>query len=243
VDLGDPARKIVAEADSFEHHGSREALARDCRRYDELVARGWRVLRYAWEHVMFDEGWVTDIARTTIVQLRSRLVTRRPTGRRPDSGWSAPLYARRMRRVLVLNGPNLSRLGAREPDVYGTTSYAELADDCRTLGAELDLDVEVRQTDDEAELVGWLHAAVDESVDVVLNPAAFTHYSYATRDACAMVTAAGLTLVEVHLTNPLARETFRHTSVVGAVATGTIAGFGVDSYLLALQAVAARAAR
>ena len=146
-----------------------------------------------------------------------------------------------MRRVLVLNGPNLGRLGAREPDVYGTTSYADLADAGRDLGAELDLQVEVRQTDDEAELVRWLHEAVDEDTDVVLNPAAFTHYSYATRDACAMVTGAGRTLVEVHLTNPLAREGFRHLSVVGPVATGTIAGFGVDSYLLALQVVAARA--
>lgn len=144
-----------------------------------------------------------------------------------------------MRRVLVLNGPNLSRLGSREPDVYGTTSYDDLATACRSLGAELELDVDVRQTDDEAELVGWLHEAVDSATDVVLNPAAFTHYSYATRDACAMVTGAGLRLVEVHLTNPLARETFRHTSVIGGVATGTVAGFGVDSYLLALQVLAA----
>ena len=144
-----------------------------------------------------------------------------------------------MRRVLVLNGPNLGRLGSREPDVYGTTSYDGLVEACRTLGAELDLEVEVRQTDDEAQLVGWLHEAVDGAHDVVLNPAAFTHYSYATRDACAMVTSAGLRLVEVHLSNPLARESFRHTSVVGGVATGTIAGFGVDSYLLALQVLAA----
>jgi 3-dehydroquinate dehydratase-2 len=145
-----------------------------------------------------------------------------------------------MSRVLVLNGPNLSRLGSREPDVYGTTSYEDLATACRATGAELGLDVEVRQTDDEAELLGWLHEAVDTDSDVVLNPAAFTHYSYATRDACAMVTGAGLTLVEVHLTNPLAREAFRHTSVVGGVATGTVAGFGVGSYLLALRAVADR---
>jgi 3-dehydroquinate dehydratase-2 len=144
-----------------------------------------------------------------------------------------------MPRVLVLNGPNLSRLGSREPDVYGTTSYADLVEACQTLGAELDLAVEVRQTDDEAELIGWLHEAVDGGADVVLNPAAFTHYSYAVRDACAMVTGAGLRLVEVHLTNPLTREAFRQVSVVGPVATGTIAGFGVDSYLLALQAVAA----
>jgi 3-dehydroquinate dehydratase II len=144
-----------------------------------------------------------------------------------------------MPRVLVLNGPNLSRLGSREPDVYGNASFDSLVEACQTLGAELDLDVEVRQTDDEGELIGWLHEAVDTSADVVLNPAAFTHYSYATRDACAMVTGAGLRLVEVHLTNPLTRESFRHVSVVGPVATGTIAGFGVDSYLLALQAIAA----
>jgi 3-dehydroquinate dehydratase-2 len=145
-----------------------------------------------------------------------------------------------MPRVLVLNGPNLGRLGSREPDVYGSTSYDDLAQTCQALGGELGLDVEVRQTDDEAELIGWLHEAVDAGTHVVLNPAAFTHYSYATRDACAMVTGAGLTLVEVHLSNPLAREAFRHTSVVGGVATGTVAGFGVDSYRLALRAVAAR---
>jgi 3-dehydroquinate dehydratase-2 len=145
-----------------------------------------------------------------------------------------------MPRVLVLNGPNLGRLGSREPDVYGSTTYDDLAATCRTLAAELGLDVEVRQTDDEAELIGWLHEAVDAGAHVVLNPAAFTHYSYATRDACAMVTGAGLMLVEVHLTNPLARESFRHTSVVGGVATGTVAGFGVESYRLALRAVAAR---
>jgi 3-dehydroquinate dehydratase-2 len=148
-----------------------------------------------------------------------------------------------MRRVLVLNGPNLGRLGSREPEVYGTTSYDDLVAACQRLGKELDLETEIRQTDDEAELVGWLHEAVDTGSDVVLNPAAFTHYSYATRDACALVTSAGLTLVEVHLTNPAARERFRHTSVVGGVASGTVAGFGVDSYLLALRAVAARPRR
>jgi 3-dehydroquinate dehydratase II len=141
--------------------------------------------------------------------------------------------------VWVLNGPNLGRLGARQPEVYGTSSYDDLVGRCARWGAELAMRVEVRQTDDEAELVGWLHVAADEQIPVVLNPAAFTHYSYATRDACAMVTSGGRRLVEVHLTNPLARESFRHTSVVGAVATGTIAGFGVDSYLLALQLLAA----
>jgi 3-dehydroquinate dehydratase-2 len=137
-------------------------------------------------------------------------------------------------RVLVLNGPNLGRLGSREPDVYGTTTHDDLADSCETWGRELGLDVEVRQTDDEATLVGWLHEAVDTGSAVVINPAAFTHYSYALRDACAMVTTP---LVEVHLSNPAAREEFRHVSVVSGVATGTIAGFGVESYRLALDAI------
>lgn len=139
-----------------------------------------------------------------------------------------------MTRVLVLNGPNLGRLGSREPDVYGSTSYAEMARRCTELGAQLGLDVEVRQTDDEAELVGWLHEAADAHTPVVLNPAAFTHYSYALRDACAQRTAP---LVEVHISNPAAREQFRHTSVVAAVASGTIAGFGLGSYELALRAL------
>lgn len=143
-----------------------------------------------------------------------------------------------MTRVLVLNGPNLSRLGSREPDVYGSTSFAELAQLCAQEGAALGLEVEVRQTDDEAELVRWLHQAADDATPVVLNPAAFTHYSYALRDAIAQRTAP---LVEVHLSNPAAREEFRHTSVVAAVASGTIAGFGIDSYRLALRAIAGAA--
>ncbi|GAA2085112.1 type II 3-dehydroquinate dehydratase [Pseudolysinimonas kribbensis] len=140
------------------------------------------------------------------------------------------------RRVLVLNGPNLGRLGSREPDVYGRQDLSEL----RTRLAEVaaaDVEIDLRQTDDEAELIGWLHAAVDAGEPVILNPAAFTHYSYALRDACALITKAGLALVEVHISNPAARETFRHTSVVSAVATGTIAGFGFDSYVLALRGV------
>jgi 3-dehydroquinate dehydratase-2 len=142
------------------------------------------------------------------------------------------------RRLLVLNGPNLGRLGSREPEVYGAATYRELVEVCRTTGAELGLDVDVRQTDDESELVGWLHEAADAALPVVLNPAAFTHYSYALRDACAQLTAP---LVEVHLTNPAGRERFRHTSVVASVATGSITGFGLDSYRLALRAVAALA--
>jgi 3-dehydroquinate dehydratase-2 len=140
-----------------------------------------------------------------------------------------------VRRVLVLNGPNLSRLGSREPEIYGDLSLAELERLCREGGEALGLDVDVRQTDHEAELVAWLHEAADGHYPVVLNPAAFTHYSYALRDAVAQRTAP---LIEVHLTNPAARETFRHTSVVAGVASGTIAGFGAASYLLALQAIA-----
>ncbi len=139
-------------------------------------------------------------------------------------------------RVLVLNGPNLGRLGSREPEVYGSASHDDLATAVTTAAAELDLDVEVRQTDDETELVHWLHEAADAGTPVVLNPAAFTHYSYALRDACAARTAP---LVEVHLSNPAAREAFRHTSVVAGVASGSITGFGLDSYRLALRAVAA----
>jgi 3-dehydroquinate dehydratase-2 len=136
--------------------------------------------------------------------------------------------------VWVLNGPNLSRLGSREPDVYGATTFADLVAECTKLGAELGLAVDVRQTDDEAELIGWLHAAADDAIPVILNPAAFTHYSYAVRDACAQLRAP---LIEVHISNPARRETFRHNSVIAGVATGTIAGFGLDSYRLALRSL------
>ncbi|WP_273654668.1 type II 3-dehydroquinate dehydratase [Cellulomonas fimi] len=145
-----------------------------------------------------------------------------------------------MTRALVLNGPNLARLGSREPDVYGSASLDDLAASVEKWCVDLGIDADVRQTDDESQLVGWLHEAVDTRAHVVLNPAAFTHYSYALRDAAAQVTSAGLVLVEVHITNPYAREAFRHTSVVGAVSTGTVAGFGFDSYRLALTAVALR---
>jgi len=140
-----------------------------------------------------------------------------------------------MSKVLVLNGPNLNRLGKREPDVYGTLSYAELVANLGQLGSQIGLEIEVRQTNDEAELITWLHEAVDAKSNVVINPAAFTHYSYALRDACAIVTTSGLKLIEVHLSNPHAREEFRHTSVISGVASGVIAGFGIDSYRLALS--------
>jgi 3-dehydroquinate dehydratase II len=144
-----------------------------------------------------------------------------------------------MRQVLVLNGPNLGRLGSREPEVYGSLTFADLVELCQASGRELGLEVAVRQTDDEAEMIRWVHEAVDAKRPVVLNPAAFTHYSYALRDALAMRTAP---VIEVHISNLAAREQFRHVSVVSAVADGTIAGFGLMSYELALQAIARLAA-
>ena len=140
--------------------------------------------------------------------------------------------------VLVLNGPNLSRLGSREPDVYGTATYDDLVACCNETATGLGVNVDVRQSDDEAQLIAWLHEAADATAPVVINPAAFTHYSYALRDAVALVRETGARVVEVHLTNPAAREEFRHTSVIAGVSTGTVAGFGLDSYRLALQAVA-----
>lgn len=143
-----------------------------------------------------------------------------------------------MSTVFVLNGPNLGRLGSREPEVYGSATLDDLRTRLESEAGELSL--ELRQTDDEAELIGWLHEAVDAGAAVILNPAAFTHYSYALRDAAAMVTSAGLPLIEVHLSNPHSRERFRHSSVISGVATGVIAGLGFDSYSLALEAVRSR---
>ncbi len=137
-------------------------------------------------------------------------------------------------RLLILNGPNLARLGTREPGIYGSTTYAELAAICIETARELGFEAEVRQTDDEATLISWLHEAADSAIPVILNPAAFTHYSYAVRDAASQCTAP---LIEVHLSNPLAREEVHHTSVISGIAAGTIAGFGVDSYRLAIRAM------
>ena len=137
-----------------------------------------------------------------------------------------------MARILVLNGPNLGRLGSREPDVYGNQNLADLK-----VLLEADApshEIDLRQTDSEPELMSWLFEAVDSNTPVILNPAAFTHYSYALRDAAAMVTKAGVPLIEVHISNPHSREEFRHNSVISAVATGVIAGFRFDSYRLAL---------
>jgi 3-dehydroquinate dehydratase-2 len=138
--------------------------------------------------------------------------------------------------VLVLNGPNLGRLGSREPDVYGSQDLDSLRQLLETDAAGR-LSIDLRQTNDEAELVSWLYEAVDTATPVILNPAAFTHYSYALRDAAALVTKAGVPLIEVHISNPHARETFRHTSVISGIATGVIAGFGFGSYRLALASL------
>lgn len=141
-------------------------------------------------------------------------------------------------RVIVVNGPNLGRLGVREPDVYGHLDLETLRRDCMTWGSELGLDVEVRQSDDEGEVISWMHQAVDERTPVVMNPAAFTHYSYGLADAAAQVTEAGLPLMEVHISNPASREAFRRHSVISPVATGTITGLGFYGYRLALESVA-----
>jgi 3-dehydroquinate dehydratase II len=144
------------------------------------------------------------------------------------------------RRVLVLNGPNLGRLGKREPSVYGAATYADLSALCLAAGTELGLDVEVRQTEYEGELVSWIHEACDAATPVVLNAGALTHYSYALLDAVKMRTAP---LIEVHISNIAAREEFRHASVITGAASGIIAGFGFQSYVLALRAIGAELAR
>ena len=137
-----------------------------------------------------------------------------------------------MSKIYVLNGPNLNMLGAREPEVYGTLNLADIESQMRKQAPTVDF--VFGQSSSEDQLIAWLHKAFEEKADVILNPAAFTHYSYALRDACAMLKGHSR-LIEVHISNPHAREAFRHNSVISAVATGVIAGFGVDSYLLALQ--------
>lgn len=139
-------------------------------------------------------------------------------------------------KVLVLNGPNLARLDIRDSSIYGDMSYPDLVAHIQTSAQSHGFEADVRQSNDEAEIISWLHEAADTSTPVIINPAAFTHYSYAIRDAAELVKAP---LIEVHLSNPLAREEFRHTSVISGIAQGTIAGFGPNSYLLALIALKA----
>jgi len=138
-------------------------------------------------------------------------------------------------RVLVLNGPNLGRLGKREPDIYGSATFADLVALCESAAKELGLEAQVRQTEYEGELITWVHEACDDRLPIVLNAGALTHYSYALMDALKMRTAP---LVEVHISNIAAREGFRHESVVTPVADGIVAGFGFQSYVLALRAIA-----
>ena len=138
-------------------------------------------------------------------------------------------------KVLVLNGPNLGRLDLRDSSIYGDMNFQGLSEFVIAEGKALGLDCDVRQSDSEVEIINWLHEAAEKNIAVVINPAAFTHYSYAIRDAAEMVKAP---LIEVHLSNPLSREEFRHTSVISGLANGTIGGFGPDSYRLALIALA-----
>jgi 3-dehydroquinate dehydratase-2 len=140
-----------------------------------------------------------------------------------------------MRKVLILNGPNLDQLGTREADIYGTLTLAEIECMCLSTAVSLDFEIDFRQSNDEATLIGWLHEAAKSDLPVIMNPAAFTHYSIAIRDAAAMLTAP---LIEVHISNPIAREEFRHTSFISGIAKGTISGFGANSYVLALTALA-----
>lgn len=137
-------------------------------------------------------------------------------------------------KILVINGPNLSRLDIRDASVYGDLNYLELKSMIEEVAKEHDFQADVRQSDDEATIISWLHEAADNKTPVIINPAAFTHYSYAIRDAAELVKAP---LIEVHLSNPLSREEFRHTSVISGVANGTIGGFGPNSYVLAIIAL------
>lgn len=138
--------------------------------------------------------------------------------------------------IQVLNGPNLGRLGKREAAVYGSVTYEELVSLIDAEAGTLGVDVQVRQTDSEAELLGWIHDAADAKDPVILNAGAFTHTSVALRDACAELTAG---LIEVHISNVYAREEFRHHSYLSALATGVIVGLGVQGYLLAIRYLAA----
>lgn len=140
-----------------------------------------------------------------------------------------------MKPVHILSGPNLGRLGTREPDVYGSATYADLVELCENTAGELGLEIVMAQTDDEGEMIRLLHRAADESSGLVLNPGAWGHYSLALHDAVSLVTVP---VVEVHISNPQARDDFRHTSVVSGIVLGTIAGFGQRSYTLALRALA-----
>ena len=141
-----------------------------------------------------------------------------------------------MRKILVLNGPNLNRLGTREPEVYGSDTLDDIAARLHEQAAGLGLEVDVRQSNHEGHLIDWLHEAADGGVHaVILNAGGLTHTSVALRDAVAAIETP---VIEVHLSNPQARESFRRRSLMSGVCTGSISGFGAGSYRLALDAAA-----
>jgi 3-dehydroquinate dehydratase-2 len=137
--------------------------------------------------------------------------------------------------IYVLNGPNLNLLGAREPEIYGRTTLADIEAACAAKAAELGRTLVFRQSNIEGELVDWLHEARDKAAAIVLNAGAYTHTSIALHDA---IKAIGVPVIETHLSNPAAREPFRHISHISTAARGVIAGFGAHSYILAVQAAA-----
>ena len=141
------------------------------------------------------------------------------------------------KKILVLNGPNLNLLGKRQPDIYGRLTLEQINRKIRALAKELGVDVVIRQSNHEGELVTWIQQAPGQFGAIVINPAAYTHSSVAMRDA---ITSVGLPTIEIHLSNIHKREPFRHHSFISEAAVGQIAGFGVDSYLLGLRAAVAR---
>lgn len=145
-------------------------------------------------------------------------------------------------KVLVLNGPNLNRLGKRQPEVYGTVTLADVDKRLRERAAELHVEVECRQSNHEGEMLEWVHEAADRGWPVIINPGGWTHTSVALRDALAEV-ADGAGFIEVHISNVHAREPFREHSYLSPIARGVIAGLGVDGYLLALEHLARNATK
>ena len=140
-------------------------------------------------------------------------------------------------KILVLNGPNLNLLGERQPEIYGRLTLEEINQQLRKLAKKLSVEVEIRQSNHEGELVTWIQDAPKQFGAIVINPAAYTHTSLAMKDA---ITAAGIPTVEIHLSNIYKREDFRHHSHIAGAAVGQIAGFGVQSYLLGLRAAVAQ---
>lgn len=141
--------------------------------------------------------------------------------------------------VMIINGPNLNRLGSREPDLYGDNTIESIKSKALSYAEKYCefSSIWFRQTNSEAELLDWVYDAEDQDYNIIINPGAFTHYSYALSDALKAAKQSGVKIIEIHITNPAAREDFRSKSVVSPVVTGTIAGFGVNSYILALQAL------